>query len=1781
MKLSSGQKRRLIANAKKVYLGNLALDFSKTKKIIQLPTNGHAREPVSISELFTFMKSNQGSLNVSIAGKTYTATLTQRNENQYSLNLSQPVKFGSPALSIQAVDTYSDQQIAALLSQTSWTIEELPNGDAAISLPLNDSGKELMIGGAGKLDLYRTHLVTLSNIIKKLESEDDLSALLVALATGTGKTFVQALWAEVLYLSDVTGIFGVPDELIPQFIRDLRRLLHDNFVDKILVLGKKDTKNTKFIQAKAALNELQSKQGNIIVADSRRLLDEFYFVLLAAPSDNTFLSIDEQHILMANERRRRRLLKLTDHVLSLFLTATPDEETYRLSGSEPVATMSNRQKEQAGQGRLPKFETLHVPFFTDLNYKHSNWWTWIKNEFWLRLTGVVFPEISSAAQYAIERMPLICHYDQAPDQRHYGPRWNLHVPMARKMLVVVDDNETLVNFMHYLTERDSQAYHIAGKAPPTRKAGESMYSRTPPTVYSKGAFEPNGMAIAIQGIGYAIYGQYLNRGEEIPLWGTDELIAKERAAAWNTVAEQLPDHDTEIMMKEMAEKGMKAQLKANIFHSLIEYVVSDLTGLDTIQLNKMRKYDLPSLLALVKRSCQQPKLAQDYTAQLSKVIDQKGAEEIGELLSALSGYLHQAIQDHQDEKIYKFVDNWYLDHSIMTELTTEDRQGRYAYSMEDYDDEDDSSSPYLFSQSHANFAQKFRTYSRRYLIMAVMENMDNDETPITDSRPFVKLNATKQEIFDKNKRFNKQAKPRQRHSIQILLGAGHDDIFSPEYLDISEEQAEQYFRLGFTTLISNKKHKGYSDLNLHSVLNLAEQTVNPNNSPEVTIQASGRNRGLDETVVPFYLHVLGHRQVTHFYSTMLDKMNYYADFFRAQHQYNDACIDLLGINLAKRIKTIYLQHKGEEATPIDADALHADITQEIAKYLRDINNRNSHNIVLSRKLLTRVVAKAMTELEKEINNLRNPYNLSPTIVFLAKMIVAGSQAFHYLLNFSENRKIKQKLDQHMASIQAASNGPHDDVFLKMVRQVANITDLASNGIQPIFQELLNDLRAIQRRADPKKSLPAIIKKTISNIENQASRYGYDRDKLLIILSYSATERRAKLSYSEKQMLLPRLEQFETLLSKNGFTNEEFMHALDWQNPNVDQGLTELSNVITELQRFVNSSNSHSSVHTQMIDRFATILTNENVRLLCQNLEQLTSEDCAALLQSSGYANATAGAQRISAFRAIVKSQNVQDFKQKFLTPVAAMPILTVLRECSLCADALAASHQSFTARRFDDAYLAIIRNINKTDLIASVAPAMELFAWVKKKAMPLRNALYKKLIELNVPEFQLRHMLNLNMDSKQSASMPKAIKEKVTAFENLVGFGYESTLLNNLFQSVNDLPSDIAEEVKEIESLLDEHDISLTEFRELLRSNRKSAPKEAKLFSDIAQVFALFSFLMNHPDEKEQTIDFVLEHLSPIIFHSQVAEMFNSVLKKLSRENLIAIVEAETGVSDPKAADRLIALNTILQKKDLQKLRTEFLYLRKDQTMENMPLFKVLQECGMVIEAVMSSHTHFTRFDFQGSPIANSRINSSFLAKISPNLRGIQLPIRANENRTNMAKGAIRSFANLAKVGGDANKDDIRFLSRIKNHILRPIWWTSSLSKWAFSFIETAKTVAFWLRDKGFVVWNKIRQLHAWVRGHNQVFQPSVKSEMSMAYNQATFAAVRELNELRPFSPLDVEKADCPKDTIVKFEYKTRQRKARQDDAPVPSLLVARRQNRHVMEEKKENERKSLSYELK
>ena len=989
MKLSREQKSALLHVAKQVYFAYLALDFFKSKECVftthsEAISDGH---PATLFKIINSLVSPLTSTNLSvrIADRDWILEIcATADEGLFTVTLRQSLHDSSVVTKFP--NDYSDAEVGDLLVNKKFVIEVISQDKLAVSLPLI---AEHNIGGAKKFDLYRPHLVTLFNIIQKIEREEDLSCLLVALATGSGKTFVQALWLCILSLAGVNGVFAIPDKLISQFRKDLNRLLPDTLTANIMILRDGDP-SAKVVDA---LDKL-CRPGVIMIASSKLILDKHYARLMVASPDDTHFIFDEQHLLMANERRRGRLLALAEQYLSVFLTATPNPETYAISGKKPVAIMSSGQKQKAGQGQFPQMLSMQCEFVRDLHHQHAVGFSagaYVKKvaeSLMLRFDHAIQPECSSAILTVFNKLPYVMKRKDSEQDL----RWRLQVPMASKILCIVDDNETLVNCCHYL-----QCDSINSNFGHVYHNGNFLESKSVSEVFS------------------------------IPNIGL-QIIDQQQAEQRRQYLEQL-NPDERAILEPLITKGFRQQLHANMFHYLVEYVLSDLSGLNLIEHNQLRKQSEEEFKNLVVRNYALKDQVYFYD-KLCLEIDNRGALIISSLLAKISKRLETLIDNESHTDLVDFTSNWFLSDQVLS-------------SMGD------------------RFKGAFTDYANEYVVMGVMSGMEESETAILDSRPFLGLSEDRYSLYANSGMRASRAKRRQRTSIELLNDQAQESTFTPKYdAGMTKNISDNYIRLGFIGLcISNMHTEGFSDPNLHTIINLVEHAHDSNNNPIRLIQGIGRARGLDAMVLPFYIHALGHAQASSFDLNLLAKDDYYPELFQAQEQFKQTYIAILGEQVAKDLIAWYHQNQeGDES--IDPDLLKRKVLHLVASALRRLNIQENHHIQRSRAQLPKVIAYAMEKLDNEIARTKRPYRLSLFIRIVGSMINFVCECYFTILRF----KPWLAMLWHAWMLDQTQVSQADEVYLKIIRH-AHFKDLIAQGLvvaefKAWFMRKINTTKAI-------------------------------------------------------------------------------------------------------------------------------------------------------------------------------------------------------------------------------------------------------------------------------------------------------------------------------------------------------------------------------------------------------------------------------------------------------------------------------------------------------------------------------------------------------------------------------------------------------------------------------------------------------------------------------------------------------------------------------------------------
>lgn len=977
--MSLQTRETLINSAKKVYHAYAALAFYNQPL---------AQSQLSLADLCqTMIDSGQRTKKIKVAGHNFEISCSpELNSNEYSLKIVE-LNTTQKAFKFKSLDDYSScEKLQSIACLPLLKLQRNKRGEFALATSIKENE---ILGGSEKLDLYNSHLLTLSNIIRKIESEQDLSSLLVALATGSGKTFVQAVWLYVLYISQVNAIFAMPDKLVSQFKDDLKQLLPDSMVNQILELRKNATDD----RASETIKSLSRHSKKILIASDETLLDHHFADLQKLNTDDLLLSFDEQHLIINRESRNVKLFALSDKFVSLYLTATPSFDTYQKTGQRPVAIMSSGQKEKAGQGKFPQCFIVEAKSVSDkfklssYNLFSKKFWRELGTKLTLIMASNVEKEPASAAISTLEELPFIyIENHQEPSQR-----WGLEMPMARKMLVITSENEDVINIFNSI-KLSEQAQK------PPYQAGNLVDRKN-------------------------VFNFFLVENQDTKVCQSyKDSIAQEFKLNLQRLAKksQYPI--------EQINTDLRTQLKHNIFHNIVEIFIQDLSKQKTISLNKKRKANLEDLVEQMIKNYQLKSKEYYYNLLVfdaeknTKGIDEHGAKALAEILEELSFRFANKMQQKDFDWLINFIDNW----SLNKELANQELQANHLLDS--------------FAESH--------------LMMGVMANMQASEMPIQDSTPFFSLSEDRYLFHEETQK----AKVRPRSAVETLYNMSEESRFTPVYFNTSEQIADNYFRLGLVGLyVSNKKTEGFSDPNLHTVINLSNHCYSDTNNPQTLIQGIGRNRGLDQTITPCYIHGLGKNAYSPFNLSHLNKDDYYPDLFTAQDEYNHLFLE----NLSNKVcdEVIYWLNKNtKDNGEVDESELKRQVLGSICKALRQLNQANGYKLKLSREKLGMILSKTMLKLDKEIEQLKTPYKLSFFVRLVGNILNFGFECYYSLRRIKPYLSLKiQSWKNDRAEQPFLSN--EDKAYIKIIENTS-FKEIIAQGA--FLNELANIIQKKQK-----------------------------------------------------------------------------------------------------------------------------------------------------------------------------------------------------------------------------------------------------------------------------------------------------------------------------------------------------------------------------------------------------------------------------------------------------------------------------------------------------------------------------------------------------------------------------------------------------------------------------------------------------------------------------------------------------------------------------------------------
>ncbi len=921
-------KEQLIEAAKKTFFAYLKLDFAREFLLnindAEITLTDYVQELLDSETLSA--ENNEHHCN--IAGSD---CIIKFKDNEIILKNNDADEDQPP---LKDITDYEENEVLNLLSNTRFTLtRHKKNNNLQFALPIKIRKKSFVLGGAEKYELYRSHLVTLHKMINHLEAHDDIKAMLVALTTGSGKTFVQALWYLTLQFANIKGIFAQPKNLLDQFRSDLKNLLPDELVDE---MGSAEDMDTH----------------PFILDAYEELLDNHFDTIFENDDDSdTALIFDEQHQVMEDESRRVKLKALAHEKLCLFLTATPTKETFEMCDQKPVALMSALEKQLEGQGSFSRVVTLKAQ---TLREKMKSIEMALKERIRVTLLIPIFDSLMGehnppTAWTAFKDLALRIQVNDPEnnDGTREFLRNNIEMPVKHKILFLTDSTDELINIWEFVRSN-----------------------------YLPSLYENGGESLQNNGFFYDVPGAYDQAQEE----------------AFKTYLNQI-DPDNLLNHQPMT---LSAQLQKTIYHNMVDSFLSEITGLSTIELNQLRKKDLAKLVELVKAKfnenlhCQPRYLAFKLNIKHNpKGIDEEGANAVGGIFAGFG----TAFKEMSDETKEKFIDNWSFDEDIYQQMQSA------IYELNDF--------------------------TKRHCTMFIMKGKKSAETPIEDNAVFFDFETEKVPVYDENMLPSKEAKRRKKSFFEQLDKDTIETHYKPKTdPNITETIADNYFKNGFVGMyISNDKWQGLNVNDLHTVVCTLTHSADAFNEPAKKIQSIGRNRGLDPTITPYYIQSFGKNCENTFDLKLLETTNqYYPLYFKAEKKYQKLFIKHLAKTVAEEITRGLSKNDDVSLKWLSLRA--------VVKALRALNNKNAHNIKLSRSQLSTLLRYVKKEIAREIDALKKPYLISPNILALFSLMHGVFSILYFFKTLKLHINLFQKTRESKAALKKASDENNQSDVMK-------------------------------------------------------------------------------------------------------------------------------------------------------------------------------------------------------------------------------------------------------------------------------------------------------------------------------------------------------------------------------------------------------------------------------------------------------------------------------------------------------------------------------------------------------------------------------------------------------------------------------------------------------------------------------------------------------------------------------------------------------------------------------
>lgn len=960
---SASARNKILSIGTQVYFSYLFLDMLSSNYYVSKSDDFNLNgEKTSLKEFIsTLLLEGKTEENFSLGSRHCHIKLTAGMDNEWEVNINN-LDERLPT-SLEPIQQYRADDFLNFCQKYPLKVSQNNLGDLKFSIDVNINEKHLTLGGKEKLDLYQLHLSNLYTILTRFEDDNANLNMLVSMATGSGKSFTQALWFLVQHLADNSCFFAVSNEsLVAQLKRDFERLLPTAITQHLFTHRPNEA---------IPLNQIP--QWGIM--SHTNLLQTQWSFLQAKETQNSelFLCIDEEHLATEEELYNDRIQLLIENFPAMLLSATPSEAAYQICNGQPVASLSRQEKEELGIAKAATFIEAKTQGVITKNRNISS--LTMKEKHTLNFVDSIEEERLSPAHEYVDQSETAIIQRKKSDPFYEHPsnhekirrfmRWNIQSSVGEKALILTDRHDPVIN-LNLLSK--------GSKRNPYRN-GNRVDRRN---VY-----------------------QFFNLGEVLD---DNYFVHYERAKIdWRSqqfdkaLEENYPDisendrHD--IIDEHIDFSDTPRYMEYRVLHGLIDNTLSYLLKIDNNQLDYERFQRFDTLCASVREQLGTlPRLGahlhdEEITNTIQDLLRKDNlpiniAHEIANTMVQLLN-----LMDQQNEGNLKLIiDNWQLDKKLHALFP------KHSYKPEQH--------------AIASFLEKYKT-------IFLVNGLEKSPSGIESNRPFFNLS----ESFLDQDSDEVKANERLRHKLSTLEALDNtvdQAVYNPNYcpVEYTPDVIDTLFRKGLIgTYITSEKVIGFNDVNLNHLCMLVDDPEDPMNSPEHIVQGSGRNRGLNPAREPFFYLINDAQTPVGLPTNVLEKKDYFPDFFTAQKEHHKKLTQGLGAKIADQIKH-YIESQIQPDGKLHTNDFKLKLNDIILTEFEKVYKKNHFDFNKSRKVFSTALAEVYQSIYAHSEQIKNTHTLSGSarvvaaiLNFLCTLYYKLSIAWSYLSFVVASKKI--------------------------------------------------------------------------------------------------------------------------------------------------------------------------------------------------------------------------------------------------------------------------------------------------------------------------------------------------------------------------------------------------------------------------------------------------------------------------------------------------------------------------------------------------------------------------------------------------------------------------------------------------------------------------------------------------------------------------------------------------------------------------------------------------------